>query len=489
MTAYDGTIRISTAIDTKGVEDGITAVQEALEALKTSVMTVKTAVKEIFSETNGLQELWDGLDLQNSQFWNELASLESPIDDWFPDSIDLSTLFSGILDDINTFFAELPNQLNAPFSTLNTYLSGKLDELSATVSDKLDGMKQNVTGTLDEIQLSVEAALSAVTLSLATSMAAALLSVTVNTALIDAAWLATCLGISTQWYLLGKPALVNMQNTIQETGDLISSVLNDVILPDFVTIGTAIDNLWISHVLLFWTNLQSFGQWFGDTFQPGFLTNISIISTAMTSAFTNGVTKIGEFQQALMDLMVYLTVLSTGDWYKVWLSFLDSFNLGFGGLGGVAKVILNALILTVNTVLDGLTLGLNGIIKALNSLSFTVPDWVPEFGGETWGFSIPTVTATKIPYLATGAVLPANNPFLAVVGDQKNGTNVEAPLATIQEAVVNAIAQLGLTGGSGTYTFNLTTEIDGKTVANKIVKYLPDAQNRVGTSIVKVGST
>ena len=43
--------------------------------------------------------------------------------------------------------------------------------------------------------------------------------------------------------------------------------------------------------------------------------------------------------------------------------------------------------------------------------------------------------APKIPYLAQGAVLPANKPFLAVVGDQRHGTNVEAPLATIQEAV------------------------------------------------------
>ena len=41
----------------------------------------------------------------------------------------------------------------------------------------------------------------------------------------------------------------------------------------------------------------------------------------------------------------------------------------------------------------------------------------------------------QIPYLAKGAVLPANKPFLAVVGDQKHGTNIEAPLTTIQEAV------------------------------------------------------
>ena len=45
------------------------------------------------------------------------------------------------------------------------------------------------------------------------------------------------------------------------------------------------------------------------------------------------------------------------------------------------------------------------------------------------------VNVPKIPALAQGAVLPANQPFLAMVGDQRHGTNVEAPLSTIQEAV------------------------------------------------------
>ncbi len=49
------------------------------------------------------------------------------------------------------------------------------------------------------------------------------------------------------------------------------------------------------------------------------------------------------------------------------------------------------------------------------------------------------VTLPQIPHLAKGAVLPANKPFLAVVGDQRYGTNVEAPLATIQEAVAQVM--------------------------------------------------
>lgn len=44
-------------------------------------------------------------------------------------------------------------------------------------------------------------------------------------------------------------------------------------------------------------------------------------------------------------------------------------------------------------------------------------------------------SAFSVPYLATGAVIPPNAPFMAVLGDQRRGTNVEAPLSTIQEAV------------------------------------------------------
>lgn len=51
--------------------------------------------------------------------------------------------------------------------------------------------------------------------------------------------------------------------------------------------------------------------------------------------------------------------------------------------------------------------------------------------------------ARTIPYLASGAVIPPNAPFTAVLGDQKHGTNIEAPLATIQEAVAQVMGDLG----------------------------------------------
>ena len=50
-------------------------------------------------------------------------------------------------------------------------------------------------------------------------------------------------------------------------------------------------------------------------------------------------------------------------------------------------------------------------------------------------FSLRDTTTFEMPYLAKGAVIPANAPFAAILGDQRHGTNIEAPLSTIQEAV------------------------------------------------------
>jgi len=99
------------------------------------------------------------------------------------------------------------------------------------------------------------------------------------------------------------------------------------------------------------------------------------------------------------------------------------------------KSTMNGAIGLLNGLMSGATSGVNFLTKALNKLSFTIPSWVPVLGGKSFGFYASPLQAPRIPLLAQGAVLPANKPFLAMVGDQKHGTNIEAPLSTIQEAV------------------------------------------------------
>lgn len=90
------------------------------------------------------------------------------------------------------------------------------------------------------------------------------------------------------------------------------------------------------------------------------------------------------------------------------------------------KKIVNGIISGINSVVR---IPFNGINSALSKLRGTSILGISPFSGLGY------ISVPQIPYLAQGAVLPANKPFLAVVGDQRHGTNVEAPLATIQQAV------------------------------------------------------
>ena len=126
----------------------------------------------------------------------------------------------------------------------------------------------------------------------------------------------------------------------------------------------------------------------------------------------------------LNGLTAFLTGVFSGSWASAW-----------EGLGAVLKGAVNSVIACLNGLLTALVAGINAAASQLNKLKITAPDWLPGIGGKTFGVNIPTHTAPQIPQLARGAVIPPNAPFLAMLGDQHSGTNIEAPLSTIQEAV------------------------------------------------------
>ena len=128
---------------------------------------------------------------------------------------------------------------------------------------------------------------------------------------------------------------------------------------------------------------------------------------------------------------------------KCWDKIKDrTISVWSNGIKPAIKNAVNGIIGLINGMISGLISGINSAISALNKLSVSIPDWVPSVGGKTFGFNIRTVTAPRIPYLAKGAVIPPNAPFMAVLGDQRHGTNIEAPLSTIQEAVAEVMSDI-----------------------------------------------
>lgn len=160
----------------------------------------------------------------------------------------------------------------------------------------------------------------------------------------------------------------------------------------------------------------------------------------------------------LQEIISFITGKFNSAWKKAWEGITDVFEKVWNGMTKFLKGVINSIIGIVNKMIEAIETGINFVIKCLNKLSFDVPKWVPGIGGETFGFDVSKVKMTKIPYLATGAVLPANKPFLSVVGDQKHGTNVEAPLDTIKQALIEALKSTGTNNG------DIVVQIDGREV-------------------------
>ena len=107
---------------------------------------------------------------------------------------------------------------------------------------------------------------------------------------------------------------------------------------------------------------------------------------------------------------------------------------------------------------------MNWLIDKANKISFTVPGWVPGLGVKHFGVYIPKINELQIPKLAQGAVIPPNREFMAVLGDQKHGTNIEAPLDTIKQAVAEVLGQ----GSDRPIT--IIVQMDGKEMFRQMVR-------------------
>ncbi|MGF7145293.1 gas vesicle protein [Anaerotaenia torta] len=123
------------------------------------------------------------------------------------------------------------------------------------------------------------------------------------------------------------------------------------------------------------------------------------------------------------------------------------FKTVFNALINLVKSPVNAIIDIINGMINGVVSGINSVIRAINSISFTLPDWIPGIGGKSIGFNVPEFAAPKIPRLATGTVVPANyGEFLSIMGDSRY-PEIVSPIPDMKQAFKEALMEMG---GAGT---------------------------------------
>lgn len=159
-----------------------------------------------------------------------------------------------------------------------------------------------------------------------------------------------------------------------------------------------------------------------------------------------------------------------------WKDVLDYFKKNDIDLKVIGTNITNAFKDALNKLIMRLNAAIGTPLRNLNSSILKLRKF-EIFGAKPFA-SVPLITVPKIPYLAKGTVIPPGNPYLAVVGDQKRGTNIEAPLSTIEQAVANVLSSQNQ---------NININFVGELAAlARVLKPEIDKENvRVGTSLAK----
>lgn len=171
------------------------------------------------------------------------------------------------------------------------------------------------------------------------------------------------------------------------------------------------------------------------------------------------------FVRVWQGIIEFISGTFSQDWEMAWTGIKDILA---GVLNGIITLFENATNLCRNNI--------NSILDLMQELtSFKLPDWLGGF--EFKGINIPRLDKIKLPRLATGAVIPPNREFLAVLGDQKQGNNIEAPESAIEAAVARGMAQYG--GGNQTAILKIGEQELGRI----IFKLNKDQTQRVGIKV------
>lgn len=171
-----------------------------------------------------------------------------------------------------------------------------------------------------------------------------------------------------------------------------------------------------------------------------------------------------------------------GDFFKTLIgNILDPIKSGFVGIVNFVSGLLSGVVNTFIRVINFLT-------GALNTIKIDVPDWVPSIGGKKFGFNIAPIGEVKIPKLATGAVIPPNKEFMAILGDQKSGTNIEAPEGLIRKIVAE---ENGATAALLQELINVmkagqTLVVDDKVLAKVVTKNQAGNSRQLGKTVIPV---
>lgn len=181
-------------------------------------------------------------------------------------------------------------------------------------------------------------------------------------------------------------------------------------------------------------------------------------------------------KQICSGFISFFKLVFTGQFKAAGKELLNILRAEANMIYSIFKTPVNEVIALFNAMGQTIVKAINNLIDGLNHIK--VPDWVPGIGGK--GINLSHANYTRIPYLAQGAVIPAGNPFLAVLGDQTKGNNLEMPENLLRKIVSEE-------SGKGTGMIKLVVNLDSRTVLEQLINTAKEMQMSNGQNVFELG--
>lgn len=374
-----------------------------------------------------------------------------------------------------------------------------VDTIADPIIENKDKIATAISNTLAPVE-TVFTALATLVTNTATSIS------TAYDTYIAPAFDAISNGISTILSAVLDAYNAHLAPVMQDVADGISTIMNDYLQPLIDEIISLVGEV-VSGAASIWDEtLSPLFAWLIDTFIKEISDAIKALWPTIETVIKSVLTILTSLTKALKGLIEFITGVFTGDWEEAWNGIKDFFSGIWDGVKEILNGVTDFVKTTFKTAWDTAWKGVktvfkdiwNGIvgiaakacnkiidainwcIDKLNTIHIDVPDWVEDLTGMSgFGFSIPKLNHIEIPKLASGAVIPPNGEFLAMLGDQKSGRNLEAPESLIRQIVREE-------SGGGDIVIKATGTM-GQLI--RLLKLEVDKENsRVGKSFAKGGA-
>lgn len=446
-------------------------------------------------------DIWSGLERESIELvqilggvFSDIKSLSEPLKAYFINDFTplMQTAFStlgkigiGLFDSFNKVFSDIWNV--AVFPILQNFLTVGLPlitDFGTQVWNTLGVLFDNIKEIFDTLWNGVaQPVLNA----------------------LKTLWCDTWQSISDFWNEWGQPIFDGINEGITTTKNVFLNLWETVLKPVFDKLMDVADSVWTEHLkplldefldfvgTLITSVLSIYNKaiapvvnWLVSILGPIVSSVLGKIIKTVGNVISNIIDAVKNIISALKGVVLFIAGVFTGDWKKAWQGVKKIFKGVWDALVDIAKTPINLIIGLINGLTGAVEDAINWIIDGINELSFTTPDWLPgDLGGQTFGFDLSQIDIPEIPKLAQGAVIPPNSEFLAVLGDQKRGTNIEAPLDTITQAVLQALVSYGGAGGNQKISVTIPLTLNGRTITQIVIDDINDYIKRNGRSPIR----